>query len=330
MSTQQYRQDGLPLPPYGLMTDGFQFNLEHGPDIPPDLCVCPEGSPEERRKWWTNWMQVTRGILASVLWPEWDQNSQAWSGSSASWMYSLTADELKLIDYLWKNTLQTKPMSPVLGPNCPAHIMFFRSEDISQWFSMYNFYDSTLPSGLIDTFGQVLETRKLGKYGTTHLQIKTLFQRPRAFQTAFLLKNPPLRPLQAISAGSPSFCSGHALQALMGIGAVMEFVLLNGVKLSPASWSALRQFAVDIGDRRVMAAVHYPGDNLASWIIAMRLANHVFRTNGVKIHLWQAISRQSVIYPLLADHRIYDKALAALHEASTDVEKTVLEGLLPG
>jgi hypothetical protein len=217
----------------------------------------------------------------------------------------------------------------VLAPDSPNHIDFYRSEDDNDWFAMYHFYDSTLSADTIATLGQVLNIRKFDKYGTTHLQIKKVFQRPRAFQSAFLLGQPPLRPLRAISAGSPSLCAGHSLQAVLGFGAVIEFILFRGIKLAPQSWSALRQMAVDIGDRRVFAAVHYPGDNLASWIIAMRLANYVFRTSAVKIHLWYAISRQSIIYGLLRGHSAYAQALEALQEAASDVEEAVSSDSLP-
>jgi membrane-associated phospholipid phosphatase len=46
----------------------------------------------------------------------------------------------------------------------------------------------------------------------------------------------------------------------------------------------------------VFAGLHYPSDNLASWIIAMRLAGLVFPNPAVKVHLWKAISRQSLVF----------------------------------
>src|SRR5262249_22492778 len=83
------------------------------------------------------------------------------------------------------------------------------------------------------------------------------------------------------------------------------------------SWIALQQYAVDIGDRRVMAGVHYPGDSLASFIVAMSQACQLYK-NGleVKRHLWAAIRDQSFIYDRILNFtpaEVYAPALAALH-----------------
>jgi hypothetical protein len=76
----------------------------------------------------------------------------------------------------------------------------------------------------------------------------------------------------------------------------MERFLLSGTHLTDANWEALEQFAVDIGDRRVLARVHYPSDLLSSWLMVMGMANYVFSTREVKNHLWAAISKRSQMY----------------------------------
>ena len=71
----------------------------------------------------------------------------------------------------------------------------------------------------------------------------------------------------------------------------MEEIIVKKFPFPAASWEAIEQYATDIGDRRVMAGLHYPSDNLCSWLITLRMANHVFRDPGVKSHLWSAIQR---------------------------------------
>jgi hypothetical protein len=119
---------------------------------------------------------------------------------------------------------------------------------------------------------------------------------------------------EALSADTPAMCSGHCAQSLLTVGAVMEQIITTGRELSPASWAALEQFAADIGDRRVMARVHYPSDSLASWIMVMGMANYIFTVPDVKRHLWNAIQQRSAIHRLIltAQSSVYAGALDAL------------------
>jgi hypothetical protein len=63
----------------------------------------------------------------------------------------------------------------------------------------------------------------------------------------------------------------------------------------------LRQYSVDVGDRRVLAGVHYPSDNLGSWTTALLLATCVCNGDTAgRAMLWQAISTQSVVYSAIS------------------------------
>jgi len=67
----------------------------------------------------------------------------------------------------------------------------------------------------------------------------------------------------------------------------------------------LRQFTVDIGDRRVFAGVHYPSDNLSSWYTALKLIPHVFTepTDAwVRDFLWKAIDLRSIVFGAIKNH----------------------------
>ena len=322
MITQRYRQDGLPLPPYGYMTDGFQQILNEGPDVP--VAFMPNADQDTRTAKWLDFRDETRAIVRECLWPEWDPNEQEWVGDAGCRMYALTATDLTLVAKFRTQVLaQEQPDSPVGDPARPVHETFYRVEDDSGLFDQYHFYDFTISADLIEQFRKAFDNKATDKFGTAHLQFKTFFQRPRPFQTQFLLSRPTFQPLRSINAGSPSLCSGHSFQGVIGSGAVIEFVLLNGIRLSTGSWCALRQHAVDIGDRRVFAGLHYPGDNLASWIIAMRLANLVFPNPMVKVHLWKAISRQSLVFQATTCEPIYQRAVDVLRQEAADVEEEV-------
>jgi PAP2 superfamily protein len=315
MSNKGYEAGGLPLPPYGVLTDGLQEDLNTSLEVPADVCIGPDSDMKARLEWWREWKNETKLLIARTLWPEWDVDHQQWCGNAVQKMYDLTAIDLDIVAMLRATVIRQEiPNSPLRSADCPVHEAFYRSEDDNPWFAQYKFYDSSLSTDLINTLQLVYDTRAWDKYGSSHLQFKMIFQRPRPSQTVYLLKKPSMRPFRAISAGSPSLCSGHSLQALLGVGAVIEHILLNDIKFSPDSWHALHQHAVDIGDRRVFAGVHYPGDNIASWIIAMRLASHVFRTAEVKKHLWDAISL-SRVHDAVSKIDVYQDALRVLEDS---------------
>jgi hypothetical protein len=312
----------FPFPPYGEMTDGLQSQLESYPLVPADLCMGAPTDDEAREQWWLNWRMETVRLIADSLWPEWLPKPQEWEGASRDGMVELTRTDLRITIGLWNTMLKVKPAIPSASPDCPAHITFFRKEDDDDWFELHRHYDAALAPDVRELVREVYNRRAFAKCGSIHLQFKGFFQRPRPFTTAFLLED-RLRPLRSITAGSPSLCSGHALQSLLGIGAVIEQFALDNIQLPPASGRVLRQLAVDIGDRRVFAGVHYPSDNLASWIICLRLANYLFRTVKAKQWLWTAIARQSKVYEAISAHGAYGKALELLHRSAEGI--TLLE-----
>jgi hypothetical protein len=195
--------------------------------------------------------------------------------------------------------LNTVPDAKPRAINCPQHFTFFKEEDPGKIFQSYSLYDGTLDTKLPPVFADAFFAGLKTKCSSTQLQYKVRFQRPRAYQMALLLHRPNFNHEEGISSMTPSMISGHCFQGMIGVGAVMERILESGMSFSDDSWQALRQYAVDIGDRRVMAGVHYPSDNLGSWIVLMRLSNRVFRDKRVKQYLWQGIEEQSLIYDLV-------------------------------
>jgi hypothetical protein len=69
--------------------------------------------------------------------------------------------------------------------------------------------------------------------------------------------------------------SGHCLEGCLA-GAWLAWCLqFDSQGLDHLDWrrvhKALQQWSVDIGDRRVMAQVHYPSDNIGSWWVGAQL-----------------------------------------------------------
>ena len=106
--------------------------------------------------------------------------------------------------------------------------------------------------------------------------LKMRLQRPRANQAAYWMgaTSPPTVRFAA-SALSSSAISGHAFQGLFGcLNVHLEF----GQKMDAREKGDLLNLAVDIGDRRVIAGIHYPSDNAMSWRVALETIDRLNRT----------------------------------------------------
>jgi membrane-associated phospholipid phosphatase len=85
----------------------------------------------------------------------------------------------------------------------------------------------------------------------------------------------PIAPVKSTSAWSPSAISGHAFQGLMGcLAAYLEFPEVTAYRAD------LVKLAVDIGDRRVLAGIHYPSDNAMSWWVAFQCVKYVAKDDA--------------------------------------------------
>jgi len=312
----------LQFPPYGIMDNDYLKNLGSKnlaaspaePVVPPDFQpeVCDS---EERERLWIGFRELTLGEIADAIWPVWDEAHRRWSGMASKTMHVLTCADLMILLRLRvgpRLPINSMPSSKARAINCPTHLAYFKEEDQAKIFDSYAYYDRTLDPKFASIFSGAFFAGMDAKCSSTQLQFKRRLQRPRAYQVALLMGIEEFNLEEASSSMTPSMVSGHSLQGLLGTGAVMEQIIKLGITFDEDNWQALRQYAVDIGDRRVMAGVHYPSDNLASWIVFMRLAPHVFRNGEVKNHLWQAITEQSLVY-------------RHIHESESDAYRPGLE-----
>jgi hypothetical protein len=100
--------------------------------------------------------------------------------------------------------------------------------------------------------------------------------------------------VQATSAISPALISGHSFQSCLAGAAAFYNARMLGIDARIDA--ALKQHSVDGGDRRVFAGVHYPSDNISSWITVMLVAPNVTPDLDGAKWVWQAITQHSLVY----------------------------------
>lgn len=311
--------DELPwgtFPPYGFMNkDDMSVVMDKSKPI----------AWRDSQKSYDYWFDCTVKTIQDLLWPIFDEKTRAWVGNAKSSMRALTVTDLAIMRKLYAGNPETIDLpvdAPIGAQPLKTHHELFSEEDlvVTNWGSSYATYDRTLTNSQVKTLVAIIGDAYSKKVGSSLLRIKHLLKRPRAYQMAMLLGVHDFSYYEALSADTPSMCHGHCAQGLLLVGAVMERILLSGTSFGQDSWRALEQFAVDIGDRRVFARVHYPSDLLSSWYIVMGMAEHVFATPEVKSHLWSAISNHSYMYRLIVDECSphYIPMLEAIRAAAID------------
>jgi hypothetical protein len=283
--------------------------------------------PQRPKDWkedeatYENWFADTLKVIQDLIWPVFDVPTKTWRGASVPDMEVLTRADLDLLRQIYNAFPQPirQPIHSKIGTlGRKTHFDLFTEEDleVSHWGTSYAHYDSNwTPDEIAKLQATILEGND-SKYGGSLLRFKNNLRRPRPYQMAMILDYTDFSYYEALSADTPSICCGHCMQSLLSVGTVMERLILTKQDFKPERWEALEQFAADIGDRRVMARVHYPSDNLSSWIIVMRIANHVFGTPEVKKRLWEAISERSFVYDLInsSGNPVYKAAMKELRD----------------
>lgn len=98
--------------------------------------------------------------------------------------------------------------------------------------------------------------------GALVIQLKSHYQRPRPFQLA-LYTNQTLYPYDSVSAQSPSYPSGHAIQALFILSVISSHY--------EDKKDELMKLAKQIADSRIVLGLHYPSDNKFGFEIVSQL-----------------------------------------------------------
>jgi hypothetical protein len=260
----------------------------------PEAWRVPSGASAKEE--FTEWREKLIDELAKLLWPTYD------SGWSRPPPRDLLEADFALLREL--HPYLTHPVNGLGNSPIPHRVFFDEEDDNTKIFGVqYERYDPALPQYLRagTTFTDILWYGCDRKLASLTFQLKRRFQRPRPFQTAFLLGQ-KCEYVWANTGGTPSMVSGHCLQ---GVLAGSSAFVLFGRDVDLVSVDILKQFTVDIGDRRVFAGVHYPSDNLASWYTALKLLPHVLdesQVQSTREFLWSAISTKSIVFRAILSH----------------------------
>lgn len=268
-------------------------------------------------------------LYNQVLWPTWDSGWQR--APSRPRMGLITAADFDILHtYLSPGTtlIDQNVASPAGVPPAPKrHLDLFSQEDVTRFGKPFGHfindaYNANLSSYVVERIGESYRQGLDSKVGGSVLKLKDKSQRPRPYQVAQIFgltvgNAQALRNEQAMTANSPALFCGHCLQGLLGGSAALTLVTPG----SPAEL-ALLQNMVDMGDRRVFAGVHYPSDNIASWILALTMIAGVYAGPWIPLmrsKIWQAIQMGEVYKSVSGGglNNAYGPALQKLTDAAS-------------
>lgn len=290
----------LTFPPYGRMVAEFEERVGQG-EPPPDWI-----SSED----WPAWRDKMLEIIKTLLWPTYDFTTLSWQGAATIRMLGLTEADFDLLGGLRPYIKRDVPGLAKPRPHFDLFQMEDHAEDkLDHDAGVDRGVDLTLRYYLeghadkltIDTLANWVESGMLRKAGGLPVQLKQYLQRPRAYQLSDSMGKSWFTYHQALQSVSPSMISGHCFKGCtLGVAAFYHATALG---CEPPVFEALTRLTVDFGDRRVFAGVHYPSDNLGSWITAMLICKHVCADGGRlgRNFLWNAISTKSVVHAAIGN-----------------------------
>ena len=258
----------LNLPPYGYMNNLWMWDVA-ARRVPDGATI--DGVQATPAAWAKRLRELAEELRAD-LWPWYDVKSAKWVGDSVATAVSLTHADFQVIAVL-RGMMKEEVLCD--GRKLGAtHQDMFESEDESKpGVAPYPAMDAYLAGMASDERLAVREAakKKSVAMGPAPLRLKEYFQRPRPSQVSFLWRLKYDYEL-ARSAVSPAMVSGHSLQGVVGrCGGYLAHRL--ALERAVGAVVGLQQAAVDFGDRRVFAGVHYPSDNLGSWYCALRFCD---------------------------------------------------------
>ena len=289
----------LPLLPWGILYN--YVNDELARIKRPGAWLSHQDISESKRiAHFEDWCRARLAEINEHLWPRYDPDSGAWIGESAKWMRNLTEADLNLmIEIQQSGEIQKYPRLTGQPSDPKTHVKLFGQEDANNAENIWNGFGSYCQADekLVAQINEVCEIADGSKELPINYWFKSKLQRPRPWQTALWIQRRPFVYFEATSSMTPSMCSGHCFQSLVSVGAAIERMLddnpsdpMYPIPQLSEKLSALAQWAVDIGDRRVMAGVHYPSDNICSWFLFLTVAEFIFHRPEVKGYMARAIS----------------------------------------
>ncbi|MCY7389394.1 MAG: phosphatase PAP2 family protein [Burkholderiales bacterium] len=270
------------LPPYGLLPNRFTATPLADLEPPRDYKSTPTPDQPLLRKDKNDFVDEFANDVKDRYWPIWDQPNRCWIGKSKAWMVAFTEADL---DMLLPLRFTLRNFITLDGSNlAKTHSDCFELENALDPpapefnFGAFKFYAPDLDSRWQALFPSLFSEALDNKVGPLTIHWKSIFQRPRPYQTAVLLNRLQVSHRIAPSAQHPSLVSGHCMQGVFG-GLGVHLLWRNkttpDLRYAPHVQAALEQYSTDFGDRRVLAGVHYPSDSLISWLACDRLIDKV-------------------------------------------------------
>jgi len=301
---------GLIFQPYGVLAREFTAKSQSLEVVMVDWK--PKLPDTQRATTFNNWREERLREFADYLWPRFDFEKREYVGGAVQFVEKLTEHEIHImVNNLFASNyaLETVPVSPLSREGIEKHATHYKYEDEDKPGINFRQYDRTLTIEEEEVLQKIMieaitTDNHIGKKSAGHFWFKNQMQRPRPLTAAMLFKQEKnfLSEL-SIRGQHPSIVSGHCFQGVMMVCAVLDEWLHSDSVPSQDRQDSLAQYMVDIGDRRVFAGVHYPTDNIASWILAMSLIPEVFaEPKPIMNFLRDAIVKKSAVYRLIAEH----------------------------
>jgi hypothetical protein len=285
----------LKLPPYGYVNADNAAFLAKRP-VPLGFRLKPDDGPVASAEGWEKWRDSLADEMASFLWPIY--KLRGWSGKAVTTAMDLTEADLEIM-----RAMQPKMEQRIQGGGKPTgrQADAWLREDEAAPGATFEYYQSKFPAMLQTEMAKAIVIGGIDIARPASQGLKQLFQRPRPFQVAMMLRQKnPIVVQASRSAITPAMISGHCIQGTLALAQV-QAALGEVLDSSPGLADDVQRFLVDTGDRRVYAGLHYPSDNVGSWFAALSLCDHVFGEKAKEIRrvLWHAITTHSEVYKAL-------------------------------
>jgi hypothetical protein len=252
------------------------------------------------------WIDKRVKDIRAAAWPEWDKRTKDWSGKATATAIALSTADLKLMEKLGAQYLEPSRQDSELN-----RFWFHKDDELfDAEFGVERFKRIFGDSPRNQRRAVLFTDGGFGRYaGSISFLLKERLQRPRPYQVAYWIGGP--RPVlrNSQSAGSPSAISGHAFQGLLACLEVFVDSLANDDKWTDEDSQKLCELAIDIGDRRVFAGIHYPSDNVLSWSVALHLVEHIGANKAERTSMTRFIKRaieSSRVYAAMRDLAVRD------------------------
>jgi hypothetical protein len=287
-------------PPYGRMIAEWENDIGSPPTPPTNWRTTVND--------WLAWREKMVQLLSIVLWPRFNPATRAWEGPADALKHDLTLADFELftslrplhdVDVALPAEFTTQRALFVIEDERDQKDPLTRDMiDVGPEVTLRKYLAETGPTRVMKAIADKWLGGVAEMAGTADLELKLFMQRPRAYQMGFIL-GLDFTHQQAKSALTPSMVSGHCLEAMMG--GVAAFYRARRLGAPAASMDMLAQHAIDVGDRRVFGGVHYPSDNISSWLTGLLLCPEVCPDVDGHTWIWTAISGgRSRVYDAIA------------------------------